>query len=57
MRGEKKLTDISQNIDGFSDREISKMVIAWQVYKILPVYTYSHVYIYMYMYMYMYAKL
>ena len=29
---EKKLTDISMKIDGFSGREISKLVIAWQVH-------------------------
>ena len=28
---ERKLTDISRKIDGFSGREISKLVVAWQV--------------------------
>ena len=28
---EKKLTDISEKVEGFSGREISKLVIAWQV--------------------------
>ena len=33
---EKKLTDISEKIEGFSGREISKLAVAWQVRVYVP---------------------